>query len=106
MNQNLGHCRISGNLINSCLDFGQQPLGNGFLLPEHFADEYFFHMQIGFDPKSKMLQLFDQPNPEQMFHENYAFFSGTSRFMAKHFEEFAQDVMKSKFLMKNPFVVE
>ena len=100
------HCRISGNPVTPIVDFGKQPLGNGFMLPEQFANEYFFHMQVGFDPQSMMLQLLDQPDPQQMFHDNYAFFSGTSSFMATHFEKFSQSVKESSFLQKNPFVVE
>ena len=99
-------CRITGTPLTPIIDFGLQPLGNGFLLPEQFDKEYFFHMQVGFDPESKMFQLLEQPNPEQMFHENYAFFSGTSRFMALHFEEFANRVKASGFLKADPFVVE
>ena len=49
-------------------------------------------MQVGFDQQSKTLQLLEQPNAEQMFHENYAFFFGDSRFMALHFEKFADSV--------------
>ena len=105
-NRSTWKCRISGEPLFPVLDFGLQPLGNGFLLPEQFDKEYYFHMQAGFDPDSKMFQLLEQPNPEQMFHENYAFFSGTSRFMALHFEEFANRVKASGFLKADPFVVE
>ena len=98
-------CRISGQPLTPIVDFGLQPLGNGFLSPDQFEKEYFFHMQVGFDAESKMLQLLDQPNPEQMFHENYAFFSGTSRFMAQHFEAFVEQVKASGFLKDNPFVI-
>jgi len=52
-----------------------------------------------------MVQLTELVAPEMMFHENYAFFSSTSKAMAKHFEEFAASV-KSKYLGENPFVVE
>jgi methylation protein EvaC len=53
-----------------------------------------------------MVQLMEQPAREQMFNENYAFFSGTSRAMAVHFKEFADHVV-TKFLNANdPFVVE
>ena len=72
------------NLTN-VLDFGSQPLGNGFLTLNEFSSEYFYRMQLGFSEESMMLQLLKQPEPEQMFHENYAFFSSTSIAMAKHF---------------------
>ena len=100
-------CRISGQSLQKSVDFGRQPLGNGFLLPEQYAAEYFFPMEVGFSETSTMLQLIEQPAPEQMFHDHYAFYSSTSRFMALHFQEFAQGVMQSSYLAKtNPFVVE
>ena len=100
-------CRISGRPLVKTVDFGRQPLGNGFLLPEQFAKEYFYPMEVGYSETSMMLQLIEQPAPEQMFHENYAFYSSTSRFMEQHFEAFARQVMQSGYLAKvNPFVVE
>lgn len=100
-------CRISGEQLTKVVDLGRQPLGNGFLLPEQFASEYFYRMEAGFSEKSMMFQLIEQPAPEQMFHENYAFYSSTSRFMEQHFARFAQQVMESGYLAKaDPFVVE
>lgn len=100
-------CRISGQPLTRAVDLGRQPLGNGFLLPEQFPGEYFYHMEAGFSETSMMFQLIEQPAPEQMFHEQYAFYSSTSRFMEKHFGEFAQQVMQSECLAKSdPFVVE
>lgn len=100
-------CRISGQPLSKAVDFGRQPLGNGFLLPEQFASEYFYPMEVGFSETSMMFQLIEQPAPEQMFHEQYAFYSSTSRFMEQHFSEFARQVMQSGYLAKSdPFVVE
>jgi methylation protein EvaC len=100
-------CRISGAPLVNVLDFGQQPLGNGFLLPERFADEYFYPMKTGFCESSMMFQLLEQPALDKMFHEHYAFYSSTSSFMERHFGNFAQQLMKSKFLASpDPFVVE
>jgi methylation protein EvaC len=100
-------CRISGQPLIKTIDFGRQPLGNGFLLPEQFPSEYFYPLAVGFSETSMMLQLIEQPAPEQMFHEQYAFYSSTSRFMERHFYEFAQQVMQSEYLIQSdPFVVE
>lgn len=101
------HCRISGKPLVKVVDFGRQPLGNGFLLPEQFPSEYFYPMEVGFSEISMMLQLIQQPAPEQMFHGQYAFYSSTSRFMECHFREFAEQVMRSGYLATPaPFVVE
>lgn len=88
-------------------DFGKMPIANGFLKKEDFGQEYFFHMETAFCSTCKMFQLVEQPNPEMMFHENYAFFSSTSRLMSTHFENMAnhyyQDFLQDR---KDPFVVE
>jgi methylation protein EvaC len=100
-------CRIAGTPLTKVVDFGKQPLGNGFLESPHFRDEYFFPMAVGFSEQSMMFQLIEQPAPERMFHDHYAFYSSTSSFMARHFKEFADQVLKSGYLAKqDPFVVE
>ena len=93
--------------LTKILDFGMQPLGNGFQKANDFKDEYFFPMEIGYSEVSMMFQLIEQPAPEKMFHDHYAFYSSTSSFMAQHFKQFAQEVMQSGYLAKeDPFVVE
>jgi methylation protein EvaC len=99
-------CLICAAPIEAFINFGKMPLGNGFLLPEQFADEYHFPMQVGFCASCGMVQLLDQPDRERMFHENYAFFSGTSRFMAEHFKAFAEHVMADYLEGDSPMVVE
>lgn len=100
-------CRIAGDVLIPVLDLGKQPLGNGFLTPNQFGEEYFYQMQTGFSEISMMFQLIEQPAPEKMFHDQYAFYSSTSKFMEHHFSKFAQQVMESEYLGKtDPFVVE
>jgi len=89
------------------LDLGQQPLGNGFLLPDQFGEEYFFPLQCGFSEDSRLFQLIEQPAPELMFHQDYAFFSGTSQRMKQHFADFAEDVISKGFVTDtSSFIVE
>jgi methylation protein EvaC len=100
-------CRVSNTPLTKVIDFGMQPLGNGFLDLKRFNDEYFFPMEIGYSEVSMMFQLLEQPAPEKMFHDHYAFYSSTSSYMAQHFREFAQQVIQSGCLSKsNPLVVE
>jgi methylation protein EvaC len=100
-------CRISGAPLTKVIDFGMQPLGNGFLKAENIKDEYFFPMEIGYSEVSMMFQLIEQPAPEKMFHDHYAFYSSTSSFMAQHFRSLAQQIIQSDYLAKDdPFVVE
>lgn len=100
-------CRICDNPISSLLSFGQMPLANAFLEKKDFSNEYFFELAPAYCNSCKMLQLIEQPNPEMMFHENYAFFSGTSQKMAKHFETAATHYI-NEFIpsRENAFVIE
>lgn len=99
-------CLICSALVSPFIDFGNMPLGNGFLPPAEFSQEYFFPMRVGFCQACGMVQLLDQPDRERMFHENYAFFSGTSSHMARHFKGFADHVITDYLQTATPFVVE
>ena len=100
-------CRISGEKMEVIIDFGEMPLGNGFLGLADTPQEYFYSMKTGFCEESKMFQLLEQPAPEKMFHAEYAFYSSTSRHMQDHFGAFADWVIASDYLSsKDPFVVE
>ncbi len=100
------NCLVCENPIEAFVDYGRMPIANGFLRKEEFAKEYFFRLQAGYCPKCHMVQLLEQPAREQMFHENYAFFSGTSKAMGTHFAAFADHVIKDYIADKDPFVVE
>ncbi len=100
------NCRVSGHKLNVVNDFGNQPLGNGFLNMSDFPNEYFFNMKTGFCNKSKMFQLLEQPSPKKMFHENYAFYSSTSVNMQKHFKLWANKIIGENNFDKNKFVIE
>lgn len=100
-------CRVSSEKLINVVDFGMHPLGNGFITESQIDNEYYFPMQLGFSEKSMMLQLIEQPEPEVMFHDHYAFFSSTSKYMIEHFRDFSNSILNSDFLSKqDPFVVE
>lgn len=103
----MARCRVCNSKIYPFMSFGKMPIANGFLTAEQFANEYFFELAPVFCNQCGMFQLIEQPVPEKMFHQNYAFFSSTSRYMQAHFKAFAEFVMNSGFLKhKNAFVVE
>lgn len=97
------NCLICSNPVSPFLFLGKQPIANGFLNPDQFSQEYFFELEVAFCKLCCMVQLVNQPDREKMFHENYAFFSSTSRHMADHFEDFANDVIEK---YRPEFVVE
>ena len=100
-------CKVSSTPLTKIIDFGFQPLGNGFLEVKEYKNEYFYPMEIGYSEVSMMFQLLEQPAPEKMFHGEYAFYSSTSRHMQDHFGSFSDWVIASDYLSSNnPFVVE
>lgn len=95
------------NKNNKLLSFGKMPIANAFLKVEDFVNEYFFELAIKFNTKTKLLSLVEQPDPIMMFHDNYAFFSSTSKYMAQHFKIMAQSYIDEFIIDKNKsFVVE
>ena len=88
------------------MSFGRQPIANRFRDPSDRSPEYTFDMEVGVCPGCTLFQLIEQPAPELMFHEQYAFFSQTSVAMQAHFEAFAKDVIRRLEGRQDPFVVE
>jgi len=99
-------CRICQHEISPFMSYGCMPIANGFLLPEQFEDEYFFELKPAFCDKCLTFQIEDQPDPELMFHDQYAFFSRTSKFMQRHFKEYADWVYDNHLKGGDLFVVE
>lgn len=100
------NCRLTGDPLELVLDLGRQPLGNGFLA-KPTPDEYFYPLQCGFTESSRLFQLIEQPDPSLMFHQDYAFFSGTSNRMVKHFAAFAGSVIDRGYITgPDSFIVE
>lgn len=89
------------------MSFGQMPIANGFLMPDEIATEYFFDLAPAFCANCGMFQILEQPAPEKMFHDSYAFYSSTSRYMQLHFKAFADSVIASILAGRgDSFVVE
>ena len=98
-------CRICRSAIEPFIDFGRMPLANGFLLPDQFADEYFFNLSAAYCRHCTLVQLVEQPERERMFNERYPFFSASSTRMASHFGRLAAEVIAA-LPNDDPFMVE
>ena len=91
--------------VNPFMTFGKMPIANGFLGQKDFDKEFFFEMKVGFDETLSLFQLLEHPKPEMMFNENYPFFTQSSKFMIKHFEDYAKWV-KQRFFNNTKKVIE
>jgi methylation protein EvaC len=56
---NMQKCLVCGSPVETFISFGRMPIANGFLSPEHFAQETFFKLKAGFCPTCFMVQLTD-----------------------------------------------
>lgn len=99
-------CRICKNEAKPFMTFGQMPIANAFLSTPTPAHEYFFELAPVFCNVCKTVQIAEQPDPEKMFHDHYAFFSRTSKRMILHFQQFAAWIKETYLSNQNPLVVE
>ncbi|MDR1255181.1 MAG: class I SAM-dependent methyltransferase [Puniceicoccales bacterium] len=100
-------CKICSQEVQQVLSFGKMPIANGFLKADDFHQEYFFELACGFCEHCKTFQLLHQTDPSQMFHEQYAFYTSTSRYMSAHFEAMALNYIQHWLPnKKDPFVIE
>lgn len=100
------NCRISDKPLYKFMDFGDMPLGNGFLNEKDFNSEHFYKMSIGFCPESKMVQLLEQPDASRMFHDHYAFFTGSSNKMSHHFQKHASSIHNNYLCTNDASIIE
>ncbi len=93
-------CLVCGNKLNEFINFGPMPIANNFSDKKLGADQYTFEMRVAACEACATVQLVEQPDREQMFHENYAFFSSTSKAMDEHFKQLS-DKLVAKFERSN-----
>ena len=88
-------CKITGKKIKPFMSFGKMPIANGFLKKKDFKKEFSFNMEVGFSKDLALFQLNDHPTPKSMFNSNYPFFTSSSKYMIKHFKEYALWIKKN-----------
>jgi len=99
------NCKICENKLEKILDLGKMPVANGFI---RFLDkeEFKFHLELFLCPHCLMVQLGEIVEPEVLFHEDYPFFSSTSRWMKDHFQKQGEEILEILSDKEKPFVVE
>ena len=102
----MNRCLVCKNIVKPFINFGEMPIANAFICKKDINTEYKFELKIGFCNECKMVQLFEQPAREKMFHENYSFFSSTSNYMIEHFKNFYRTVKLKQNLNDKSFVLE
>jgi dTDP-4-dehydrorhamnose 3,5-epimerase-like enzyme len=97
------NCKICNTSnLQEFLSFGKMPVSNAFLKEEDLdKPEFYYNMAVGFCEKCKMVQLMETVPydkyivPDSEGKTNYAFFTSTSEFMTKHFQDLARNIEKN-----------
>jgi len=98
-------CKILGTPLTPFMSFGKMPIANGFLKRKDFKKEFFFDLEVSFSEQCSLFQLTDHPTPNQLFNNNYPFFTSSSEFMKLHFAKFAK-FLKKNYLKNNSKIIE
>lgn len=90
------NCRLCDSAATRrFLDMGNHALAGAFLKPDQFKDEKKYPLRLMFCQDCYAVQVEDSIHPNILF-KNYFYFSSTSKSAKKHFNEYADDVMKFK----------
>lgn len=107
MSNNNNKCKICESPLSIFLDLGDMPIANRFLEPHEFKDEKFYKLEVGFCESCSMTQLVSRPPDDELFTNNYPFFTSTSKYMVEHFKRFALELYETHLKTKiEPTIVE
>jgi C-methyltransferase C-terminal domain/Putative zinc binding domain/Methyltransferase domain len=106
---------ISGSSCRSCggeelvvfLSLGDMPLPDALLLPEQLAlPEPRFPLDVAFCPDCSLVQILVDVPPEQLFVDNYLYFSSFSSGLVRHSADHARALVAERGLGPESLVVE
>lgn len=96
-------CR-RGSLVKF-LDLGKMPLAGAFLKKKDFSNEQRYQLSVYFCKNCTLVQILDIV-PARILFEKYNYVSSVIGSLSKHFEEYAQFLVKKKYLPRDGFIVE
>jgi SAM-dependent methyltransferase len=79
------------------LDLGMQPLANKYLVKKDLKNkkkEQFYHLEIGFDNKTKLVSILNTVPSQKMFDNNYPYRSSMSKTMINSFKKLSKKIIK------------
>jgi len=98
-------CKVQGTKIKTFMSFGKMPMANFFLKKKDFKNEFYYNLEVGFNPKNYLLQVNNHPKSNNLFNNKYPFYTNKSSYMVKHFKKYYQFV-KKKYLKSSSKVIE
>ena len=98
MDRFIMNCRFcKNNLSNKILDLGTSPLSNSYLTSlKSINEEKKFPLKLFLCEYCFLVQTEDYNKPEDLFTNDYAYFSSTSSFFLRHSKEYAEKITKTQ----------
>lgn len=102
------NCRSCGNAgLLPFLSLGVTPLADALVRPEDAgAPEARFPLDVAFCPECSLVQILVEVPPEQLFVDNYLYFSSFSDELLRHSREHALGLVSTRALDGDSLVVE
>ncbi len=85
-------------MIKKFLDLGMQPLANNYLRKKDLTKkkgELFYHLEIGFNSKTKLVSILNTVPSKKMFDDNYPYRSSMSKTMLASFKKLSKRLRDS-----------
>ncbi|MCB1270167.1 MAG: class I SAM-dependent methyltransferase [Microthrixaceae bacterium] len=103
-----GHCRSCGEPgLETFLSLGSTPLADALVRPEDAdAPEAHFPLDVAFCPNCALVQILEEVPAEQLFVDNYLYFSSFSDELLRHSREHALGLVEGRGLDSGSLVVE
>ncbi len=98
-------CRTCGTGLYEFIDFGYMPLAGRFL-DIGATHEEIYPMQVSVCPKCSLVQVPNIIAKEQLFNENYHYFSSVTTTLNQHFADYAKFLGSYLSNVDNPLVLE
>ena len=85
-------------MVKKFLDLGMQPLANKYLTKKDIIKknkELFYHLEVGFNTKTKLVSILNTVSSKKMFDDNYAYRSSMSQTMILSFKKLAKNLINT-----------
>ena len=93
-------------MIKKFLDLGMQPLANNYLKKKDLIKkkrELFYHLEVGFNSKTKLVSILNTVPSKKMFDNNYPYRSSMSKTMLLSFKKLSK---RLSYLFKPTCILE
>jgi len=101
-------CRYCSNeTVDVFIDLGQQPLANDYLDENSLnKGQYYLPLKVGFCRQCGLVQVIDYELPQNIFNENYRYFSSYSSSWLAHCEKYVDMIVERLGLSNESNVME